>query len=290
MAKKTSHFFLSNSLGNWRCHISLLWLGSYQLWLYPNYIPVIYGYIPFWKGLYTVIYWMISRQSTQPWVPQMIVPIVRATRKVARVSQQISTLVPWKVGLLSVTNSCGDWEGIGISWIIPFSIYLYLSIFIHIYSIQYIFIMGYNFTSQPAANPAHFLLTRWQSFIIETKAKLHKLCDLRNESAARLVRFFLGGSKSWDARRRLVIYQLTYQVYIILSLSYYILILLMLEGTPLFFTVLNPESRFNALLSQALRLTDFEATRFWASCRTSPLEIVGVACNGRSLAIRVFDP
>ena len=35
-----------------RCHISLVWLGSYQLWLYPNYIPVIYGYIPSWKGFY----------------------------------------------------------------------------------------------------------------------------------------------------------------------------------------------------------------------------------------------
>jgi hypothetical protein len=49
------------------------------------------------------------------------------SRKVAKVSQQISTLVPWKVGLLSVTNSCGDWEGIGISWIISFSIYPCLS-------------------------------------------------------------------------------------------------------------------------------------------------------------------
>jgi hypothetical protein len=61
-----------------RCHISLVWLGSYQLWLYPNYIPVIYGYISFWKGLYTVIYWMISRKWTH--LSPIWVPIVRAAR------------------------------------------------------------------------------------------------------------------------------------------------------------------------------------------------------------------
>ena len=107
-------------------------------------------------------------------------------------------------------------------------IFQYLSIFI-LYIYIHLFIMGYNFTNQ-SADPAHFLLTRWQSFIIETKAKPHKLCDLRNESSG-LVSFFLG-SKSWDARRKLVIYQrtiyqLTYQLTIyyiyIYIISYHII-------------------------------------------------------------------
>ena len=232
-------------------------------------------------GSYGYGYILDDIPKVNPFESHKGVPIVRATLGSQGITANLNscTLKNW-----SFISYQFLW-GLGGHRDILNHIFQYLSIFI-----QYIFIMGYNFTNQPAADPAHFLLTRWQSFIIETKAKPHKLCDLRNESSGLVSFFWFEILRHPEKTRHLSTNYDSTNISTNISTNYLYHIILYPHTfdawrRPVVLNSAEPFADFE-LLSQPLRLTDFEATRFWASCRTSPLGIVGEVCNGRSLAIR----